>query len=146
MMTITYISTAGRNVLFALAALQFILVLTAPTQALQLLSFALALVSGCLAFVRYTFVIERNKIHYTVTLFGIKLHYRQANAAHIKKVIFTRTGWAQKCATIHVRSGLRIRVAYFKPETVYEHIHDFCEHHAIDYKETADYVLLQKMR
>lgn len=64
---------------------------------------------------------------------------------NIKNIIFKRIGWKSKLAAIKVDKGISIRVALFKPESVYDDLIVFCEENAVAYHKTKDYTIIEKM-
>lgn len=109
---------------------------------------SLTLVAGCflLAFITYTLEIKKHQVSYVIQLFGLTIYRKEVVSTHIKKMIFKRIGWNSKLAIIKVHKGIPIRVALFKPETVYDDLIRFCEENAVPYHKTKDYTILEKMR
>ncbi|WPK12646.1 diguanylate cyclase [Lysinibacillus louembei] len=124
--------------------------LTLPT--LLVAEFWLQLISGVtlllllmLIFLKYTFTIKNNTITYTTTLFGQILYTKEVQAADIVRVTFKRFNWATRLAVIKTSKGLPIRVALFKPETVFEDLTIFCKDYNVPYTKTKDYQILEKL-
>lgn len=124
--------------------------LTVPT--LLVAEFWLQLISGVtlllllmLIFLKYTFTIKNNTITYTTTLFGQILYTKEVQAADIVRVTFKRFNWATRLAVIKTSKGLPIRVALFKPKTVFEDLIIFCKDYNVPYTKTKDYQILEKL-
>lgn len=98
-----------------------------------------------LAFLKYTLLIKKHKISYAVQLFGLTIYRKEIVSTNIKKIIFKRTDWKSKSATIKVHTGIPIRLALFKPGTVYDDLIMFCEENAVPYYKTKDYMIVEKM-
>ena len=98
-----------------------------------------------IAFLKYTLVLNKHEIFYTVQLFGLTIYSKKIVPTVIKEIIFKRTGWKSKLAAIKVHKGVPIRVALFKPENVYDDLIIFCEENAVHYDKTKDYKILEKM-
>lgn len=98
-----------------------------------------------LAFLKYTLVLNKHAILYTIQLFGLTIYSKEIVPTKIKEIIFKRTGWKSKLAAIKVHKGIPIRVALFKPESVYDDLIVFCEQNAVPYHKTQDYTIIEKM-
>ncbi|MEK4699695.1 hypothetical protein MKX47_08845 [Solibacillus sp. FSL R7-0668] len=98
-----------------------------------------------MAFLKYTLLIKKNKISYAVQLFGLTIYRKEIVPTNIKNIIFKRIGWKSKLAAIKVDKGISIRVALFKPESVYDDLIVFCEENAVAYHKTKDYTIIEKM-
>lgn len=91
------------------------------------------------------FTIKDNTITYTTTLFGQTLYTKEVQATDIVRVTFKRFNWATRLAVIKTSKGLPIRVALFKPETVFEDLIIFCKDYDVPYTKTKDYQILEKL-
>lgn len=98
-----------------------------------------------MAFIKYTLLVKKHKISYAVQLFGLTIYRKETVPPNIKKILFKRIGWKSKLAAIKVHKGIPIRVAYFKPDDVYEDLIVFCEENAVPYHKTKDYTIIEKM-
>lgn len=112
---------------------------------LQLISGVTLLLLLMLIFLKYTFTIKDNTITYTTTLFGQTLYTKEVQATDIVRVTFKRFNWATRLAVIKTSKGLPIRVALFKPETVFEDLIIFCKDYNVPYTKTKDYQILEKL-
>ncbi|MCH7321622.1 hypothetical protein LZ480_06910 [Solibacillus sp. MA9] len=97
------------------------------------------------AFLTYQVALNKHTIRYTIQLFGLTIYSKEIVPSNIKKIIFKRIGWKSKLAAIKVHKGIPIRVAYFKPDDVYEDLIVFCEENAVPYHKTKDYTIIEKM-
>ena len=98
-----------------------------------------------MAFIKYTLLVKKHKISYAVQLFGLTIYRKETVPPNIKKILFKRIGWKSKLAAIKVNKGIPIRVAYFKPDDVYEDLIVFCEENAVPYHKTKDYTIIEKI-
>ena len=98
-----------------------------------------------IAFLKYTLILNKQEIFYTIQLFGLTIYRKEIVPTEIKEIIFKRTGWKSKLAVIKVHKGVPIRVALFKPEKVYDDLIIFCEENAVNYDITKDYKIIEKM-
>lgn len=112
---------------------------------LQLISSVTLLLLLMFIFLKYTFTIKNNTITYTTTLFGQTVYTKEVQTADIVRVTFKRFNWATRLAVIKTSKSLPIRVALFKPETVFEDLIMFCKDYGVPYTKTKDYQILEKL-
>lgn len=107
------------------------------------LGLAIAMCTLCILLARITYScwIKKGSITYEVRIFGLKMYAKRIDVTDIKKVVFKRTGWQSKSAIIQRHKGFSIRVASFKPQTIYQDIIAFCDTHEVQYVLTDSYKL-----
>ena len=96
-----------------------------------------------LAFVKYTLIVNKHIISYTIHLFDLRIYSKEVSSSGVEEVLFKRVSWKTKLAIIKIHKGIPIRVALFKPENVYNHLIVFCEENEIPYKKTKDYKIIE---
>ena len=141
-----YNATSQRQILIYMALLSILLSALAwdytIAKWIALISFTVCFLS---IFIKYTFILHNQTLSYTIQLFGIPVFSKKLLTSDVKKIIFKRTSWNSKLATIQLYKGFSIRVSFFKPENVYEDLITFCEENAINYEKTKDYKIIEKM-
>lgn len=141
-----YDRTTSRQHILSLAFLGLIVSISSwHIPSVKWVSLTVFIFCVCNAFVTYQVVINKHTIRYTIKLFGLKIYNKKIVHTDVANIIFKRIGWNSKLAIIKVRKGLSIRVAYFKPNHVYEDLIVFCERSAIQYEKTKDYKIIEKM-
>ncbi|MER1956926.1 MAG: diguanylate cyclase [Solibacillus sp.] len=98
-----------------------------------------------MAFVKYSLIVNKHIISYTILLFGLRIYSKEVAPAGIEEILFKRISWKTKMAIIKTRKGIPIRVALFKPENVYDNLIVFCEENEVPYKKTKDYKIIENM-
>lgn len=98
-----------------------------------------------MAFVKYTLIINKHSISYTIHLFGLRIYSKEVAPAGIEEILFKRVSWKTKLAIIKTHKSIPIRVALFKPENVYDNLIVFCEENEVPYKKTKDYKIIENM-
>lgn len=96
--------------------------------------------------INYSFSIEEDKVIYTTFLARFPIYKKKVAPSHIKKVVFKRVNWNTKLAVIKLHKGIPIRIALFKPDSVFNELITFCEKHTIQYEKTRDYKILEKLK
>ena len=96
--------------------------------------------------INYSFIIQDNKVIYTIFFLSYPLYEKQVAPSHIKKVLFKRVNWKAKLAVIQLHKGFSVRVSYFKPGSVFHDLMTFCDTHHIQYEKTHDYTILEKLK
>ena len=96
--------------------------------------------------INYSFSIEEDKVIYTTFLARFPIYKKKVAPSHIKKVVFKRVNWQTKLAVIKLHKGIPIRIALFKPDSVFNELITFCEKHTIQYEKTRDYKILEKLK
>ena len=111
------------------------IVLTWPssTMTLLLIDLSIGLLVLLFCFINYSLKIEQAYVQYSIKLFKFSLFYKAIKPNQIESVIFNRVGVFRKLALIKRKKGFSIRVAFFKPNSVYEDIERFCIEHSIPY-------------
>lgn len=141
-----YSATSQRKLHLFIAFLSLYLsILTWNISSIKWNCLMLVTVNVFLAFVKYTLIINKHAIVYSIQLFGIRIYKKEVMSTNIKKIIFKRIGWKSKLAAIKVHTGIPIRVALFKPVTVYDDLIMFCEENSVPYHKTKDYTIVEKM-
>ena len=141
-----YSATSQRQVILPMAFLGLVGSISSwHISTIKWVSLTVFIMVFLIAFLKYTLVLNKHKIFYTVQLFGLTIYSKEIVPTEIKEIIFKRTGWKSKLAAIKVHKRVPIRVALFKPENVYDDLIIFCEENAVHYNKTKDYKIIEKM-
>lgn len=107
-------------------------------QTLVALSIVLALL------VEYKFEINEGYLTYHIVLFNLTIYKKVVHHSQIKRMKFTRIGWAKKCVKIKNAKGFNFKIANFNPNHIYKDLIDFATMYNIPISKSKDYLILEK--
>lgn len=95
---------------------------------------------------RFKFTINEKNLSYQIELFEFQIYQKEIDINEIKKIKFTRVGWAKKGAVVKVTKGFNIRIFDFEPNHVYSDLLEFANNNSITIFKTKDYLILEKLK